>query len=605
MNALADDPVIPFAQNADKASRRLKKSRNDVWVGRADLSGAEHLDADPEIYDGMRVSSHGVMRVAYDHKNKSFLLLAAKAPDILQGKRNEQGEIYATQDSIERCYIVSAYRSPLAEGEPFKMPEEIADQMREDWFLYTRELSQRNQKHFTLYHASVSDLPEELRDELNVDTDTEILTNGRFFYTLDKDKGDGFNVRFYAPTRRKDGSFVAVPLKGRNFLSEFNKVSKSLCANVPYVQARHKIAEHWEEVSSRLWDERKDFDDSVFLKSKNIGANVLNFPRDKKGALLRAASVGTVSWMLGDATRAAAASVATFTAEHFLLDEGAREAEKYYGKALKVWWKGAVANCDFGENVADFYKIRERSHMLRLCAKINPELCNASDIQFLTLEQNNMRLAHEDPEDGMRPLDIRGLIISMGQRGFSSIASFPDQNTQVSAYQNGLMVLENKLPGQPAVYYAWYRDDISLTEGRGLPKHYKDQIGSGIMRIEYDPHNGPFTQSFNDISFDLSVDDMMQDLKSRLFKTQSGVAESVQKQSLEFVRESFSKPNYSCFDYMEETNSEKIWVQRKDVVENLWGGIWTMTGEEPPEKIYMGGQFTVPPDASALNYQKS
>lgn len=86
-NGLASDPVIPYSRAADKASQETKSDRKEVWVGKADLSGidAEHLKADEYIYDGMRIGSHGVMRVAYDEQNKTFLLLAAKAPDILQG----------------------------------------------------------------------------------------------------------------------------------------------------------------------------------------------------------------------------------------------------------------------------------------------------------------------------------------------------------------------------------------------------------------------------------------------------------------------------------------------------------------------------------------
>lgn len=58
----------------------------------------------------MRIGSHGVMRVAYDEQNKTFLLLAAKAPDILQGERDDNGIIKANDDLIKRCYIISAYR---------------------------------------------------------------------------------------------------------------------------------------------------------------------------------------------------------------------------------------------------------------------------------------------------------------------------------------------------------------------------------------------------------------------------------------------------------------------------------------------------------------
>lgn len=68
------------------------------------------------------------------------------------------------------------------------VPKGIAKKFHSDWTEYTAELSERNQKHFTLYHARTSNLPEELNEIINIDTETEIFTNGRFFYTLDKNK---------------------------------------------------------------------------------------------------------------------------------------------------------------------------------------------------------------------------------------------------------------------------------------------------------------------------------------------------------------------------------------------------------------------------------
>lgn len=544
------DPVLNFSNKAHKVSFKTLREREEVWVGQADLTGAEILGADPGIYDGMCISSNGVARVAYDHSNKCFLLLAGKAPDILQGARNGEG-IFLTEDTVKRGYIVSAYRSTLGNSTPFSMPGDIARKMKNDWADFRQQLSDRAQKHFTLYHASVNNLSPNLNAVLNVSSHTEILTNGRFFYTLDKNAQGRFDVRFYAPTRRQDGSFVSVPL-GENHL--FNKVSKYICRDASYAQARHEIAVHWGVISSKLWDEKNVYQgEGLGFKAKKTGATVMNWPKDNVGAIGRSAAFGGIIGIQGDTMTAAwAALVGAMT--HMAFDEGIKGGWDSWKGVREARAKTRIEDYGFSEDASDYYKIQTVSHIKRLCAKMDIERCKPENIRFLPLSETNMRLAHAPIEDGMRPMDIRGLILSMDQRGFSSITSFPDTNTKNSAYQNGLMILRNTSPNKPDIFYAKYRGDVCMSDVLDLPDHYKEQIGEGIMRIEYDPRARRYTQAFNDISFNVSLDEMMARLSSeRLFEEQPGIDVDTKEQSLSSVEGSFAKPNFACYDYMEET----------------------------------------------------
>lgn len=573
-NGLASDPVIPYSRAADKASQESKSDRKEVWVGKADLSGinADDLKADEYIYDGMRIGSHGVMRVAYDEKHKTFLLLAAKAPDILQGERDEHGIIKANDDLIKRCYIVSAYRvseeqsaqldqekADLGYNTKITVPKGIAKKFHGDWVEYAAELSERNQKHFTLYHAKASDLPQELNDVINTDTETEIFTNGRFFYTLDKNKNGYYDVKYYAPTQRKHGSFVTVPLgKSKNLKDHFNKASRAICKNVCYAEARDKVASHWAQTASKLWDHRKDFYEGSRMQAQKVFNDIMTFIPNKKGSITRALLVGvTTSTIFGGADKGAYAAGITFTLEHLLGAESLQEIEKRWGKLFRAKLRNNIRKYGFEEDCSDYYKFHTNSHISRLCAKINPEKVESGALRMLTLEENNMQQDHDLPEPGMRPLDIRGLITCADQRGFSSIASFPDRFTQVNMYQNGLVILQNTLPDKPKLFLAGYFKDLAHhNPSQDLPECYQEQLDGGFMRIEYDKTAMRFNDAFKDISIYKSAKDVLNELvEDRLFQYDASVDIALKQESIDFIQDIFGKSTIP-FDYMQELAPE-------------------------------------------------
>lgn len=573
-NGLASDPVIPYSRAADKASQESKSDRKEVWVGKADLRGidAEHLKADEYIYDGMRIGSHGVMRVAYDEQNKTFLLLAAKAPDILQGERDDNGIIKANDDLIKRCYIVSAYRvsetqsaqldhekSALGYNKKVTVPKGIAKKFHGVWAEYAAELSERNQKHFTLYHAKTSDLPDELDDIVNTETETEIFTNGRFFYTLDKNKNGQYDVKYYAPTQRKHGSFVTVPLgKSKQFKDYFNKASRLICKNECYAEARDRIAHHWAQTASKLWDHRKDFYEGRRMQSQKVFNDIITFIPNKKGSISRALFIGAAtSTIFGGADKGAYAAGLAFTLEHLLGAESLQEIENRWGKLFRAKIRNGIRKYNYGEDCADYYKFHTNSHISRLCAKINPDKIESTSVRMLTLEENNMQQDHDLPEPGMRPLDIRGLITCADQRGFSSIASFPDRYTQVNIYQNGLVILQNTLPNKPKLFLAGYFNDLTHhNPAQTLPECYQEQLATGFMRIEYDKNAMFFSDAFKDITLYEASDTVMKELiEERLFKYDTDINAALRQESIDFIKNIFRR-SVTPLDYMQELAPE-------------------------------------------------
>lgn len=209
-----------------------------------------------------------------------------------------------------------------------------------------------------------------------------------------------------------------------------------------------------------------------------------------------------------------------------------QEIEKRWGKLIKAkFFRRNIRKYNFEQDCSDYYKFHTNSHISRLCAKINPAKIDSASVRMLTLEENNMQQDHDLPEPGMRPLDIRGLITCADQRGFSSIASFPDQYTQVNMYQNGLVVLQNTLPDKPKLFLAGYFEELTRhNPTQTLPECYQEQLANGFMRIEYDKSARDFNAAFKDISIRKTANDVLKEvIEERLFQYDTNINASVNK----------------------------------------------------------------------------
>jgi len=567
----SNDPVIEFGRNAHFASGEMRSRRDPIYIREADIPGE-----DKEIFSGAEVATHGIKLLAYDHKHKTCRMYVVKALD--EGDVRRVGDkVYATPALIKRAYHPFAYYDPSVDPNDVKLSNTIARNFDRNWIDFGQVMADRDQKHFTLYHAKVSDLPDDLCDFVNVNTETEIATNGRFFYVIDRNDQGTYDLRFFVPTYRKKGSFVSAPLKDRWY--SFNRVSTYLCKGVSKEECRHKMAVHWGGqssakgeivvlgTSSKLWDELRNFcSDPVSRALYRLG-RLRHFPQEKPWNIASAAVAAMFSASVGLKPLEGAL---IGSAIHLVADEGVDWARNKYRRLRAAF---ADASSYGGKNCAD---VTNTGNLFKTCPHADVNEHDPDQIEILDIEQGNPKEGVRR-SDRMRPFDVVSFIISMEQRGLSSIAVLPkgDEIT-MKAYVNGVMYIKVNLKCGGEIFFARFRDDICLNRKLLLPESLRDQLGDGVTYI-YKPKNS--TSRDCEVLQGLSVEETVLKMEEALRMLGDTLAPEQKAKLLEDVRIRMDKPNYSYLRVQEETNPENI--------------------------VYMSGKSGEPPDAKAANVQLS
>lgn len=538
-------PITTLNERVPITVGRFNFDRVTRAVGRSNTDDSRSADiADPDIHDGTFISSYGYARYALHIPTNTVCLFASKASSNLRGHMQEDGKILATEDGLDKSYIISAYRLPEGSDNIYA----LAPKLRRDLKRYGEDLGERSEKHFTLYGASFDnrDMVKAENTKAHEQDEFEIYTNGRLAYHIIKSKGR-YEVSFHAPTRRKDGSFVPVSLKDKGLTRIFASVSKNIARTPTYEEAHHAMIEHWQRISSKLWDEKNIFEgEGTLFRVKKGAADVYNHFADHG---LRTASVTLVVGLLtglinpkyGLVSGILAAVV--HTAMDLVVDEGYIASKKAVQRTREARRKLNIDAYDFGKSAADHFKIQTQDNINKLSPKLDLQRFKADEFVFLTTKHSGVLRDHEVPLDGFRPSSLRAHLLAVHQRGFSSSCFLPDAHTRVDIFQSGLVRLMHEKENGEIVIYARYRADACLVDSLRLPEEKIDTMGDDIWCFTYDRTRDNFHNSFRRSVKPTSLDDMIADLGDNiLFRDRPDIAPEVKKRSLGSIKHCFSGP---------------------------------------------------------------
>ncbi|MGH1376225.1 MAG: hypothetical protein ACRBCK_07745 [Alphaproteobacteria bacterium] len=468
----------------------------------ADKKTGEDAKHDEDIYDGTYLMPHGgSARVAYHQPTNTLCLIASKTSVNLRGERDTDGHIMADQEGLERSYVIAAYRLKDDGGNA----DRIKLKLREAMENYDLELGKRAKKHFGQCAASFKT---PMSVDVNQASYTEIFTNGYAAYLLRRTKEteenghveDKSSAKFYASAKRHDGHFLPINFNGSRLSLNVSRISKSVVKQEDYAVARSMVDGHWGKVASRLWDQEPLYaDEGVLFAAKKLKAGVSNYINDeKKYVLPTAAVVGAV--MLKNpnfAFEAAVALTLTHTAMHKIADGGLHGYLYTYNKVKEARKRTNIEDYAFGEDASDYFKVHTRNNLQpeKIAPKMDMERFDAHDFVFLDSEQSGLMYNHQKPVDGLRPEDVRSLLLFGHQRGFTSTVGFLDKSTRFDAFQNGIMRTMHNQPDNKVVVYAQYQPELCTHEALRLPEVYIDQFEGGLIRLEYDQDADEFKDS--------------------------------------------------------------------------------------------------------------
>lgn len=502
-------------------------------VGRADPDGL----ADPGLYDGLIVSSHGYARVARHIPTGTICLFASKESYNLKGERQQDGTIVPAHDSLNRSYIAAAYRSSGLDSDTYKAAPLMRRALKRFW----ENLGERSEKHFTKYGALLDGVA---GFALSGDM-IEVHTNGRLDYLLSK-HGKRYKLRFIAPTRRKHGSFIPPALTRFSLRDIFSGVSKRVALNYTYQMARHSLAAHWQIVSSKLWDEKNLFEgEGIVFKAKKFAASVANTIAEDAWQLslattLTGATIGTfVNPAYGLAGGVAAAAV--HTGIHMAFDESFRFSNEMWKRAREARSRLNLDAYPATGDVSDHFKIQTAENIKKVCSKPDLWRFPAHEFEFLTSARSGLLLDHEHAMDGFHPTSLQAYLLTAHQRGFSSSCMFPDRTTMVNIFQSGLVRLMHEKPDGRIVVYGRYRADACIDTRVQMPEEKREKFSDRIVRFEYDRRAPGFYQAFHPSPEPVTMEHLMAEMEDSLFATQQPPAADVRARSLQSIRESFER----------------------------------------------------------------
>ncbi|PCK00243.1 MAG: hypothetical protein COA45_00205 [Zetaproteobacteria bacterium] len=525
-----------------------------MCMGQVDLdvlggdASEEDLQQDVDIYNGTYITPHGgAARVAYHDETNTLCLIASKTAVNLRGERTEDGGVGATEDGLSKSYIISAYRLK-DDGSNF---DRVKLKLREALQNYDLELGKRAKKHFGQFSASFKQEPSISKDVDEVKF-TEVFTNGYAAYLLHRTQtSDGSDFKeecdaeFYASVKRHDGHFVPMNFNGSAFSIDVSKVSKSVVEKKSYIGARDTINSHWGRVSSRLWDQEPLYaGEGVGFLTKIGAAGFLNYINDSKKYVFPTAAVSAAVFAKNPALGVTTAVGLTVghTFLHKMADGGFHGFLHTYNKVKEARKRVNIEDYSFDEDTSDYFKIHTRNNLSseKIAPKMDMKRFSAEEFSFLNAQQSGLMHNHTEVEDGLRPEDVRSLLLFGHQRGFTSTVGFLDKSTRIDAFQNGIMRVMHNQPDGKVVVHAQYQPKLCTNEALRLPQVYIDQFEGGILRLEYDPAGDRFKDSVQ-VDVNVPVGQVIKELcHVQLFRNQSYTDQNVQQRSRDIVSELFA-----------------------------------------------------------------
>lgn len=498
----------------------------------------------------------GFARPFYHKPTNTVGLLFSKTSKNLIGRQEQDGRICAKKEELGRCYIISARRckdNSNAERHPDRHDYHSNRRgLRHDLEEFCEELRRRNQKHFTLFGAGAGNLhPSFGSFSMRRYVKTDIFTNGRLAYLIEKRKDKDYKVTFFAPTRRKDGSFVPVDLSDKWTLrSAFSKVSRVIANTHSYEEARYALMKHWGQMSSRLWDEKNIHkEEGRLFMAKKLCADFVNVSYDHSRSFLITTSLiggGTALIKPELGIIAALTSTIGHTVVHVVIEKGEEGLLEAREKAQEARSKVNIDAYGYNVDISDHFKVQTAENMIKHCPHIDVNRFIPEEFEFLDNSQFSLLRDREVVQDNPKIGSLSRHLLFMHQRGFSATCSALDRRSRLDMFQSGIVRFMHERKGGNIVVFAQYRPDLCISEHLRLPDYYTEQFNGGIIRLEYDRRQKDLSHGLVGKRKNVSYTEAMREIeKDCLFSTQSTVPWSVRSKSINAVGTSFTDPESS------------------------------------------------------------
>ena len=303
----------------------------------------------------------------------------------------------------------------------------------------------RSESHFTLFGVSTAD------------NGTEIFTNRRLAYILQSIKG-AFLSRFYAPVANGRGELLPLTINlQKSWDGFFTRVSRKLGKTADHNSERLNIASHWEKVSSKIWDEENLYKgEGLSFRVRKSIADAAQFISHHRISMSVTTAIGAGMAFVGNMFSAGVTFLASpvgaaavlmgavgYSALHRLLDIGLHSSLHTMAKNKHQNMFQELDAYATHDDVSDYFKIKTPTNIKKLCPKMDMSSFDAEDFTFLTSLDSGMLADHQTITHGMQPESLKGHLLAVHQRGFSSNCTLPDKSTRVDVFQSKLCFLDS------------------------------------------------------------------------------------------------------------------------------------------------------------------
>lgn len=476
-----------------------------------------------DIYQGLLAAPEGFGRLAFDARHNTVVLFTSKDAQNLQGEWSNNC-IRPTLDGMRHSYVIRAERT---NSEIKALSPTMAEAMHQSFHNYCQKMRERAAQRFTLYTASLGD-------------NSNFATNGRVYY-----KFDDTDIIFATPARRKNGHFI--PAYDRSHFG-LNSVTRELGESNQDGFPQGELAKHWQELSSLIWEEKSIYDENAATRTRQRLYSLLNYIPSNAKALTISFGIAAGLITLKDPAYALKGG-AIIAALHALADVGSHQIDSMLQRrnSIKsVMKKKSIKDYGFNEDVSSFYKTPTAENLGKLCPTIDMERHKPEDFRFLNIEEVlDVGQDHKKPRDDIQPGSLRGFLLQMHMRGWSSRASFLDDRTILEEYQNGVIRIMRANEDRSIDVYGMYRPDACVNEALRLPDHYQTQFGGNIVKISYDRSAATFSKGISTPK-PISYNQLMDEMSEKLFSGREhhlGIAQSIKHQSIRAVKSHFGGSN--------------------------------------------------------------
>lgn len=576
-------PVIEFSKNSIAAAEELRSLTDPLYIRKIDITDVEKWGLDEDMLSGLRSKQTGIDLYSYDKETRELRYFDKKAVEEGDFIRGADGRVYITNDFLDRSTQPAAFYAPDIDPENPELSKAYYKKFKKIINAADDKGIQRNNDHFTLFRAEVTDLPEELSNQVNINTFTECYTNKCIYYVIDQEKDNTFSLSYYVPTWRDKESFIPAPL---NDLFNIRRVKEVLAEGLTYPQAVDALQEHWQGVeqhdvqiirhdgasrdqygnilyksnelevrdnvsdiigkSEVLYEEGHNLCDGTLASAWYKAMRAARYPFEHSRVLYAAGAVAAVSAAAGlKAGWGLAIGAALEVGAHVYVEE--RERVRRFSVAKKA------APAEYGgANTAD---ITNKGNLEKNKPKPDKTKINASKNVVLNFDQRNCITNPHIAPDDMNPASLKNYIVKVGGMGISSTAELRHgSDVEQRVYNNGMVRTKLKLENGDVVYFARYRDDVvKRPDKQDMPPIYKDQMGQNI-NIVYRSKSEQSLKIQKDVSHSEAISLLEKYLQDEVFKFSA-------EERYDFV-ESFKiqmeRPNYNWLDYGEELDRSNV-----------------------------------------------